>query len=153
MKTNTSGVLLGSISVGLILCGIIALFSNSKTLNNFIFGICLFTLMYALSDYSQTNKWKYFFMIYSIPLAIIGTLIMIWLRFDNLTFTRINNSLTLITLGITIFLISDRESKEQMKLLEMVLDKKTKNDAEPNELKNDAEPNELNEFESKKDDV
>lgn len=117
MKNRTSVALLASVGFTLILCSTLPVFFDFKALNNFIFGTSLFTLMYSFSEFFRGDKIKFRLVFFSIPFAVFGTLLTVVLEFDNSLLNRITNICTLVTLGITIFLIAEKEALQEIEVL------------------------------------
>lgn len=136
MKDQSSLALLSSVALTLILCGTFSLFIDSKFLNNFILGVCFFTLMYSYSDFVKKEFLKFLFKVFSIPVAFIVTIFILSSNVDAAYLNRINNFSTLVTLGITIFLIAEKQSVSDRKLLQEIIDlKKAKDQSKSNDPK------------------
>lgn len=122
MKNQSSLALLSSVALTLILCGSLSMFVDSKILNNFILGVCIFTLMFSISDFINKGFFSFAIKVFSIPIAFIVTTMLLFLDVDAAFLNRINNFSTLVTLGITIFLIAEQQSISDRETLQKIID-------------------------------
>lgn len=101
-----------SISLMIMLFGILPTFLKIDVSNHIILGISIFTFLYSLAESPLLKKEfsKVFVTLSSAPFGLILAAISYSIQIEEIKIIRVTNSITLITLGIMIFTITLNEN-------------------------------------------
>lgn len=115
--------LLASISLTFIFAGVLPLVFNFDFSNYFILAISGFTFIYTIADFVTWKRVQRMLILLSVPLSTFFAGYLFLIAVDSVLLNRLINFFTLVSLGLSIYLISERDALDQANMLSKLLKK------------------------------